>query len=130
MQKDNVIVPFFDGHVEIADSRQRFLQLRQFMVMRGEQRPGSNGIMNVLDDGPRQARAIVGARAAANLVKNNQTAIGGRVENSSRFDHLDHEGTLATREFVAGSDSGENAIGYSNLGALGRYKTAQLTKQV
>ena len=53
----------------------------------------------------------------------------GVVQDVRRFGHLDHEGTLAARQLVAGSDTREDAIGDADFGFLGRDKTADLRHQ-
>ena len=52
------------------------------MIVRRKKRAAADAIVQVLDDGPRQRDAVVGARAAADLVENDEAAGSGRVENA------------------------------------------------
>ncbi len=65
--------------------------------MRCEKGATAYVIMDVLHDGPGQGYTIVGARSSADFIENDQAAIRGRVQDASRFSHLDHEGTLPSR---------------------------------
>ena len=46
----------------------------------------------------------------ADFVENDETAIGGVVDDERGFVHFDHEGRLALREVIAGADSCKDSI--------------------
>ena len=48
------------------------------------------------------------------------------VQDSGRFDHLDHEGGPAGVQFIMGADTGEYPIYQTNASFTGRYETAHL----
>ena len=55
--------------------------------------------------------------------------MGGVVEDAGRFRHFDHERALAPRQFVAGSDASEDAIGDADGGLRGGDIAADLCHQ-
>ena len=96
------------------------------MVVRGEEAAGTDVIMQVLGDAPGDAEAVEGARAAADLVEDDEAALGGVVENERGLVHLDHEGALAACDVVAGADAGEDAIDEPDLRASSGQEAANL----
>ena len=80
------------------------------MVMSGKQRLGSNLIMQMLDNGPRQAQPIESAGAAPDFVQHNQAAVRGVIENVGGLTHLDHERRLTARQVVTGANAGKNPV--------------------
>ena len=76
-----------------------------------------------------QGEAVVGARAAADLVHQDQALRSRVVQDVGGFAHLDHEGRLAAREVVAGADAGEDAVDRPDRGACGGNETADVGKQ-
>ena len=93
-------------------ARKGFRELCEFVVVGGEEGAGTAGLVGVevLDNGPCDGEAVVGAGAAANFVENDEAAGGRIVEDVGGLVHLDHEGGVAACEFVAGADAGEDAI--------------------
>ena len=81
------------------------------MIVRSEQRAAADLVVDVFDDRPGQRHAIVGARAASDLVEDHEAAVRGRIQNARRLGHLDHERTSPPRQLVAGTDAGKDAIG-------------------
>jgi len=67
-------------------------------------------VVQVLDDAPGQAQAVERARAAADLVEDDQAARGGAVEDVRRLAHFHHERALPAREVVARADPRKNAV--------------------
>src|SRR6516165_6286882 len=78
--------------------------------MSGEERFGADLVVQVLDDGPREAEAVEGAGAATDFIEDDQAALGGVVEDVSSLAHFDHEGGLATGQVITGADASENAV--------------------
>src|SRR5579859_5802768 len=111
-QEDHLAVLFRHGDVAGAYSRQRAGKLHQLMVVRGEERLGATAfvVVQILDNGPRDGQSIVGARAASDLVENDEAARRGVMQNVRRLDHLHHEGALARGEVVLGANACEDAI--------------------
>ncbi len=97
--------------------------------MRREQRAAADSVVQMLDDRPSQRHAVVSARAAADLVKDHQAAVGGHVQNAGRFGHLDHECALPAGQLVARSDTGEDAIRNTDHGLASRHETADLSQK-
>ena len=121
-QEDDLVVPLAHGDVVILDAGPGHLEFGEFVVMGGEERPRADAVVQVFRDAPRDGQAVEGRGAAADLVQDDEAALGGVVEDVGGLVHLDHEGRLPAREVVAGADAGEDAVGEANLGALaGRY---------
>ena len=108
----DLVVPFLDGDRQVAHPQEVPVQLRELLVVRGEEGPGPpRGVaMQVFDDRPRDAKPVIGRCPAANLVQNDQRAVGGVVEDVRRLVHLDHEGRVPARQVVAGPDPGEDPV--------------------
>ena len=86
-------------------------------------------VVEILHHTPRNGDAVVGTRTPANLVQQHKAAVGDIVENGGTFEHLDHKGTLALRDVVAGTHAGENLIDNADVGTLGGDKRANLSHQ-
>ena len=99
------------------------------MVVGGKQRLGADILCNVLDDGPRNAHAVIGRGAAAHLVKDKQAARGGTAQDLGHLVHLDHEGRLPLRQVIRSADAGEDAVDNADGGAAGRHKGSDLRHQ-
>ena len=82
--------------------------------------------VDVLDHGPGQGQAVVGRRAAADLVEDDEAARRGGVEDHGGLGHLHHEGGAAARQVVGGADAGEDAIDDRAAGGLGGHKGTHL----
>ena len=128
VQEYDLVIPLLDRHVPIANARQRPLQLDQLVVVGRKQGARTIAIVQLLDDRPSQAQAIVGARAATDLVEDHQRSLGGGIEDPGRLDHLDHERTLTLGQFVAGSDPRKELIGNPDGRFASRYKTPYLSQ--
>ena len=67
-QEHDLVVPFAHGDVEIFQSRQSRLEFGQLVIMRGKQRLCADLVVQVLDDAPRERKAVKGAGAAPNFI--------------------------------------------------------------
>ena len=74
VQEDDLVLPLADQHVVVAQAGQRLGELGQLVVVRGEQGPAADLVVQVLGDRPGQRDAVVGAGAAADLVEDDQAA--------------------------------------------------------
>jgi len=109
-QKNDLIVPFANGGVEVFEARQAAGEFGEFVVMRCEQGFCADLVMQVFDDAPGQAEAVEGAGATSDFIEDDETARGGVVEDVGGFAHFDHESGLAPREVVARANAGEDAV--------------------
>ena len=89
--------------VKILDPRKLLGQLGQFEIMSGEQRLGAHLVMQIFHRRPGDREPIVSGGAAANLIKDHETALGSVVQDIRCLTHLDHEGGLASRQIIAGA---------------------------
>ena len=126
VEEHDLILPFLDGDVKVARHRELVVEIGQLVVVRGEERAAADLLVDVLDDAPGEREAVVGARAAADLVEDHEAARRGRVEDAGGLGHLDHERALTAGELVARADAGEDAIGDADGGAAGRDEAAHL----
>ena len=127
-QEHDVVLPFARRHVGVDDAGPAIGQVRQLMVMRGEERlgPGRRMARQVLRDGPGDAQPVEGRCAAANLVEHDQAPRGGRVQDVGGLLHLHHEGGLAPGDVVGGAHPGVDAIDDRQLRVAGRHERAHL----
>src|SRR6184192_1676578 len=131
VQEDDTLAFFADFHPEVAQPWQPLGQRGQLVVMGGEQRQRAQlwSIVQVLENGLRDADAVVGARAAAHLIENEQAA-GRRVrENVGGLHHLDHEGRQAAGQLVVCTDAREDPVAQPDHGTAGRNEAAHLGQQ-
>lgn len=127
VQEHHFALGLFDGHVPVVDFRQRFGELRQLVIVRGEHGAAAEFVMQVLSNGPGEGDAVVGAGAAADFVEDDERTVGGVVEDAGGFDHFDHESRLAFAQFVAGADASEHAVGEADSCAGGRDERTHLS---
>src|SRR5262249_47121838 len=99
------------------------------MIMRGEQSATADGVMQKLCDGPGERDAVVGARAAADLVENDEALGCGVVENIGGLGHFDHEGTLPAAKLVAGAYPSKYAVDDADLCALRGYEASRVGQE-
>ena len=85
-------------------------------------------MVDPLKHGPRYTDAVVSARAPTNLIQNNKALLAGIVQDVRRLRHLDHKGTLPAVQFVARSNTCEDAICETNGRGIGGDKTANVRK--
>src|SRR5437870_1130516 len=69
-QKDDLIVPFAHGDVEIADATALLGELGQLVVMRREQRARFDSVVEKLGHAPRDREAVERRCSAADLIEN------------------------------------------------------------
>src|SRR6266496_4273677 len=84
------------------------------MVVRRENRLAADGVVEALRDRPGDRHAVVGRRAAPDLVEQHQAAGARGVKNGARFAHFDHEGGLPAHEVVGRPDAREQPIDDAN----------------
>ena len=99
------------------------------MVVRRKERAAADVLVQEFHHAPGQRNAVVGARAAADLVQDHQAPRRGRVQDPRRLGHLDHERALPPGQLVAGAHAGENAVGHADPRLAGRHETADLGQQ-
>ena len=131
VQEDDALAFLADFHPEIAQSRQALRERGQLVVMRREQRQRAQlwSIVQVLENGLRDADPVVGAGAAADLIENEQAAGGGVREDVRGLHHLDHERRQAAGQLVVRADPREDPVAEPNDGTAGRDQAADLGQQ-
>ena len=121
MQEDYAAGAFVDAHAEIYYSRQKVGELRQLVIVRREEHARLRVFLPLqkFDDGPCDAEAVVGRRAAAHFVQDDEASVRRVAQDVRCLDHLDHEGALPARELVARAYAREDAVYEADLRALG-----------
>ena len=71
-QEDDASVHVAHRHGQVHRVRLLSREVAQFMVMRGEERPRADAVVQVLRDGPCQREPVEGAGAATDLVEQEQ----------------------------------------------------------
>ena len=114
MQKQHVVVHLAHCHIEIAHAIEILRELSQLVIVRCKYCLASGVIMEVLAHGPRDRDAVIGGRAASDLVEQNETPHRRRVQDGTRLRHFDHECRLPAHEVVARSNANEEAVDESD----------------
>ena len=130
-QKNDLIIPFLDGNVEILDPWKRSRQVCQFVIVGGEKSfdTGTTQIVQMLRYRPGNAKAIVGARPSANLIHDHKTHAGGTIQDIGRLLHFNHESALALGKVVESTHAGEDPVCQTDRGFGSRHKTAHVGHQ-
>ena len=118
-QEEHCAIYLFDRHIVVLDPWEALLHLVELVVVCRKERLSlcSGIVVEILNHTPRNGYTIVGARTPTNLVEEYKATVGYIVENCSTLQHLDHKGTLALRDVVAGTHSCENFIHNADVGA-------------
>ena len=76
VQKDDLLLPFADRHVQVLDAGERISPDSVSRDSAWRIVCGTEMLVQVLDDAPGERKAIVRARAAADLIQNHQVPAG------------------------------------------------------
>src|ERR1043166_2854466 len=128
-EENNLLVPFADGDIEIADAFAFYRELRQLVVMRCEQCSRFDLVMEKFGDAPGDRQTIERRCPAADLIENHEAALGGIVNDVRGLVHLHHERGLPAREIVVRAHARENAIYQTDLCAHRRHEAPDLRHQ-
>ena len=126
VQEHHVVAVLARGDGVVRDARRLLRELGELVVVRREERAAADDVVQVLGDRPGDGEAVVGARAAADLVEDDQRAPRGVAQDGGGLAHLDHEGALAARQVVARADAREDAVDDADARALRRHVAAHL----
>ena len=72
VEEDDLMVPLLHGDVVVLHGAAALGEGGDLVVVRGEEAAGTDVIVQMLGDAPRDAEAVEGARAAADLVEDDQ----------------------------------------------------------
>ena len=130
-EKDDIISVFLDGNTVITDPWKLSFKLSQLMVMSGKQcfRTEQLRIADIFHDSPGNAKSIKSARAASDLVQNQQTVFRCTAQNICNLGHLDHERALSACKIIRSANPGENTIHQTDFCTVCRYKASDLCHQ-
>jgi len=115
-QENNFARSFLDTDVDVFDGGEKVGELREFMIMRGEERARASVLLEMLDDGPGNGKAVKGGGAAADFVEKDEACRRGVMEDGGDFAHFDEESGAAAGEIIGSTDAGEDAVGDGQLG--------------
>ena len=126
VQEHDLILPFLHPHGVAGEVFQLLRQLRQLVIMRGEQRAAAIDGVQMLDRRPGDGQPVIGRRAAADLIQDDQRARAGLVQDRRRLHHLHHEGGAPARQIVGGADAAEQPVHRADPRRLRRHEAADL----
>ena len=127
-QEDNLAVKLLHRHIVVLYTLEVFLHLVQLVIVSGEERARLRlrVLVKILHDSPGDGDAVVGRRAAAQLVEEHERTRRHVVQDVRRFGHFYHEGRLAERYVVRRSDAGEYLVDDTHMSRVGRHEAAHL----
>ena len=99
------------------------------MVMGSEQGFAADVIADILHHGAGNAHAVKGRCAAADLIQNDQAALGGPLQNFGHFGHFHHKGGLTGGKVIRCAHAGKDSIHHTDMAAGCRNKAADLRHQ-
>ena len=111
-QEDDLVPPGLHGDVEVGGAGELPFQLRELVVVGGEEGPGPQGLAvgAVFQHRLGKALAVKGGGAPADLIQDEKALGGGLPQDLRDLAHLHHEGGAAAGEVVAGADAGEDPV--------------------
>ncbi|KAH8718128.1 hypothetical protein HC256_002784 [Beauveria bassiana] len=112
--------------VQVGDVWVLVGERRELVKVRGKHGKAADFFDDVLGNGPGKAEAVVGGRAAAELVNDDEGLGRGRLENVGRLEHLGHERRHALELRVAGADAREDGVEDGELGLGAGHEAADL----
>ena len=127
----HLAVDFLYGHIVVGNALECLGHLVELVVMGGKKGLGAETriLVNVFHYRPSNGNAVVGARAAPQLVEEHEAALAEVVEYRRRLVHLHHKRGFAERYVVGSPHTGENLVDYAYLGGIGRHEAADLRQQ-
>ena len=131
-QEDDFAVDLLHRDVVVLNAGKIFLHLVQLVVVGGEERARPAGLrvlVQVFNDGPGYRDAVVGRRAAAQLVEEHQRAAADVVQDVRGLSHLDHERRFAQGDIVRGAHTGEDFVHQADFRGLCGHEAAHLGQQ-
>src|SRR5882724_7568240 len=96
------------------------------MVMGREEGAATVDLVQLLERGPGDRQAVIGRRAAPQLVEDDKAPRARLVEDRRALDHLDHERRAAPRQIVGGADPAEQPVDGTDARLARRYERADL----
>ena len=101
------------------------------MIVGGKQGlcPQPGIAMDILSHGSGDGKPIIGAGAPPNLIKDEQRARRGIIQDIGRLHHLHHKGGLTRRQVFPGTNPGKDTVDQSNSSRIGGNKAAHLGKE-
>ena len=126
VQEDDIALPLLDPHGVASQIRELRCQRRELVIMRREEGAAAVDVVEMLDRGPGDREPVEGRGAAADLIENDERALGRLVEDRRGLDHLDHEGRAPARQIVGGADPAEQTVDDADARRFGRDEGAHL----
>jgi len=130
-QEDDLVAQLLDAHMVVLHAGAHLLHFVQLVVVCGEERLGVRRrvVVQVLDHRPGDGNTVVGTRAAADFVQQDDAAVGDVIEDAGRFEHLDHEGRFALRDVVRRPDAREYLVHHTDMRRFGGDEGSHLRHQ-
>ena len=125
MEKHELVVVLLHEHLHVGHPGQ-LVERRELEIVRGEERAAADLRLQVLDHRLGDREAVIGARAAADLVEDHEAAGGGPIEDSRGLRHLHEKCACAAGDVVARADPGEEPVDDADPGPLRRHEASGL----
>jgi len=131
VEKEDLVLPFLDGNVEVFHPAVGMRQIGEFMVMGGEEGFHADPlqVVEILGNRPGDAQAVKGAGSPADLVQDDQAPGGRLMQDVGAFLHFDEKGRAAAGQVVARADAGEDPIHQADGSLGGGNETADLGQE-
>src|SRR6266849_9719033 len=75
LQEHHSTFALLDQDIVVSQAGKFVSQLSQLVIVRGEERAAADLIVQIFGNGPSQTHAVVGARAATDLIEDHQAAV-------------------------------------------------------
>lgn len=120
------VCPLWDGSHATAVVHGCAEHVREFVVVRCEQRPASDMLQDIVEGRVRNAHAGMQRGSTTNLVHDDERARRRLLEDRGRLDHFEHERASVAEQVVARAYAGEDTVDDPERHALGGHKRAAL----
>ena len=128
-QKDDLVALFLHRHPQVLRALLEFRKLVEMMIVGGEQRLCADLPDYVFRHCPRQRHAVIGGRPTPQLIKDDEAAVGGILEDIGRLGHLDHERRVTGGQIITRPDAREDAVEQADAGRPRRHERPHLCHQ-
>ena len=83
-------------------------------------------ICHIFQHGTGDRHTVKGRGSTADLIQNQQAAVGGIFQDLGHFIHLYHKGRSTGKQVIGGAHTGKDPIANTDMGLIGRHKAADL----
>ena len=96
------------------------------MIVGREQGPAGGNVVQKLDHGPGNGKAVERGGTTADLIEDDQRTVGCLIEDAGRLHHLDHECGAAARKIIGSTHTREQPVDHADMSEARRYERPHL----